>query len=44
MCFGNGNNWIIILIIILILFADDGYGVNGYGRTGGCSCNDGCGC
>ncbi|MBO5290408.1 MAG: hypothetical protein J6K49_06825 [Clostridia bacterium] len=41
--FNNGNNcsWIIILIIIL-LFCNQGTGYNGCGND--CGCNNNCGC
>ena len=40
MCFGGGNSWIIILVIIL-LFGSCGTGWNWNGN--GCGCNN-CGC
>lgn len=41
-CFGSGNSWIIILVIILLF---SGCGNWGTYNNGGCGCNDcGCGC
>lgn len=42
-CFGSGNSWIVILVIIL-LFSSCGTGWNGNGCNNGCGCNNNCGC